>query len=203
MARKKSPEIRKEEIFKAALDSFNAGGYFKTSIENIAHKAGISKGGIYHHFASKKELFIELFHTCADRYFEYLRQTVHVSGDSAENMCEIVRKSDELFQKNREILKFCLEFITLGTRDEEIRGAVTAFYRNRVSIFADMLAEGVRQGIYKDIPVVDTARTLYFLSMGFFLTFFTIHIDFNPVTQHTINMTTILDGIRTTTASNP
>lgn len=196
MTRKKAPEVRKNEIFNAALDCFNARGYFNTSIEDIAHTAGISKGGIYHYFSSKKELFIELFHTCVDRYFEHLRKTVHVNGDAARDLCELVRRSEEVFQKNQDILKFCLEFMTLGTRDETIRTAVSEFYKNRVSIFARMLSDGMTKGIYKDIPLVDTARTLYFLSMGFFLTYFTIRVDFDPMQQHTVNMATILEGIR-------
>jgi hypothetical protein len=32
--------------------------------------------------------------------------------------------------------------------------------------------------------------------MGFFLTYFTVDIDFDPMTQHTINMTTFMEGIK-------
>ena len=61
MAINKAPEQRREEIFEAALSCFNLNGYYQTSIDEIAAQAGISKGGIYHHFKSKKELVIELF----------------------------------------------------------------------------------------------------------------------------------------------
>ena len=37
---------RKEKIFEAALKCFNETGYYKTSIDKIAEKANISKGGI-------------------------------------------------------------------------------------------------------------------------------------------------------------
>ncbi len=198
MTRKKSPEVRKEEIFDAALSCFNQNGYYETSIEDIAAKAGISKGGIYHHFSSKKKLFIDLFHTVADRYFESLKQAVHETSDPAAELQELVKRSEEVFSKHYETLKYCLEFITLGTRDSEIRDEVTGFYRNRVEIFARKLADGVDSNAYREIPVAGVARTLYFLSMGFFLTFFTVTIDFDPMVQHTINMQTIIEGIRKT-----
>jgi len=196
MTRKKAPEIRKEEIFKAALRCFNEHGYFNTCIEDIAKQAGISKGGIYHHFRSKKELFIELFHTVADRYFESLKQAVHSDTDHAIQLQELVRKSEEVFHKHYDILKYCLEFIMLGTRDKEIRNEVTNFYQNRVEIFAQKLSEGVSSGAYKDISVQGVSRILYFLSMGFFMTFFTVNIDFDPLAQHAINMQTIMEGIQ-------
>ena len=76
MTAKKSPELRKEEIFNAALACFNQKGYYETSIDEIAAAAGITKGGLYHHFASKKSLFIELFHTVVNRYFETLKNKI-------------------------------------------------------------------------------------------------------------------------------
>jgi len=196
MTRKKAPEIRKEEIFDAALSCFNQKGYYETSIENIANKAGISKGGIYHHFSSKKELFIALFNTVANRYFESLQQTVHEDSDPAAELQDIVQKYDDVFYQNHDILKYCLEFIMLGTRDAEIRKEVSNFYRSRVNIFSKKLFEGIDTGTYKEVQVDGVARMLYFVSMGFFLTFFTIDNDFDPMAQHKINMQTVLDGIR-------
>jgi len=196
MTRKKAPEIRKEEIFNAALTCFNKKGYYETSIDDIAVHAGISKGGIYHHFSSKKKLFIALFNTVANRYFESLKEAVHENIDPLAELKDLVRKSDEVFYQNYDILKYCLEFIMLGTRDSEIRAEVTGFYRNRLNIFNKKLTEGINSGVYKEISVTDVARTLYFLSMGFFLTFFTVDIDFDPMAQHAINMQTVIDGIR-------
>jgi len=72
MAINKAPEQRREEIFEAALLSFNQNGYYHTSIEQIAAEAGLSKGGIYHHFKSKKDLVIQLFRNRVNQYFECL-----------------------------------------------------------------------------------------------------------------------------------
>jgi AcrR family transcriptional regulator len=196
MTTKKAPELRKEEIFNAALFCFNQKGYYETSIDDIAARAGITKGGIYHHFNSKKTLFIDLFHTVANRYFESLKLKIHQPSNASSHMQDLVKKSNEIFNENMDILKFCFEFMSLATRDNEIRLAVSAFYKNRVAIFAETLAEGVNKGIIKDIPSEAVARSLYFLSMGFFLTYFTVDIDFDPMTQHTINMKTFMEGIK-------
>ncbi|MBN2109060.1 MAG: TetR/AcrR family transcriptional regulator [Deltaproteobacteria bacterium] len=196
MTTKKAPELRKEEIFNAALFCFNQKGYYETSIDDIAARAGITKGGIYHHFNSKKTLFIDLFHTVANRYFESLKLKIHQPSNASSHMQHLVKKSNEIFDENMDILKFCFEFMSLASRDSEIRLAVTDFYKNRVAIFAETLSDGVNRGMFKDIPADAVARSLYFLSMGFFLTYFTVDIDFDPMTQHTINMKTFMEGIK-------
>ncbi len=195
MTAKKHPDLRKEEIFEAALDCFIKKGYYETSIDDIAARAGISKGGIYHHFRSKKRLFIELFQCRINRYFETLKATIKSISDPAERIQEFVAKSEEIFAKNRAILKFSLEFIMLSMRDPDIRKAVTQVYRNRVNLFAGILKQGVATGAFRKLDAPSVARTLYFLSMGFFLTYFTITIDFDVTKQHGINMQTILKGI--------
>lgn len=53
MALRKSREERIDEITQAAIDVFLEKGYENTTMEAIAQKAGVSKGGLYHHFKSK------------------------------------------------------------------------------------------------------------------------------------------------------
>lgn len=48
---------RPEEITAAALESFVERGYAGTRLEDVARRAGISKGTLYLYFANKEELF--------------------------------------------------------------------------------------------------------------------------------------------------
>jgi AcrR family transcriptional regulator len=48
---------RPEEILSAALESFAAKGFAATRIEDVAARAGISKGTLYLYFDGKEELF--------------------------------------------------------------------------------------------------------------------------------------------------
>jgi AcrR family transcriptional regulator len=48
---------RQQRILNAASQLIVRYGYDKTTVEDIAHEAGISKGAIYLHFRSKEELF--------------------------------------------------------------------------------------------------------------------------------------------------
>ena len=51
---------RKFEILDGAMKVFVKKGYANTRIDDIANSVSLSKGAIYHHFNSKKEIFISL-----------------------------------------------------------------------------------------------------------------------------------------------
>ena len=51
-------EARPDEIVDAALDLFVEKGYAATRLEEVAHRAGVSKGTMYLYFDSKESLFL-------------------------------------------------------------------------------------------------------------------------------------------------
>jgi AcrR family transcriptional regulator len=52
----KLAEVRKEELVDCAEALFLSKGYEETTVADIMARAQVSKGGFYHHFASKEEL---------------------------------------------------------------------------------------------------------------------------------------------------
>ena len=57
MARNKHPEQTLEKIVETAAQLFVEKGYEQTSIQDILDVSGLSKGGLYHHFKSKEQIF--------------------------------------------------------------------------------------------------------------------------------------------------
>jgi AcrR family transcriptional regulator len=51
------PGERPTQLIEAALEVFSEHGYNAAKLDEIAHRAGVSKGTIYLYFASKEELF--------------------------------------------------------------------------------------------------------------------------------------------------
>ena len=51
------PEVRTVQILDAALVEFSERGFAATRMEDIARRCGLSKGGLYAHFAGKDEVF--------------------------------------------------------------------------------------------------------------------------------------------------
>jgi len=59
MSKKQPKEARIEAIIDAAVEEFLEKGYNGASVDAIAKRAGISKGGFYHHFPNKEVLLME------------------------------------------------------------------------------------------------------------------------------------------------
>jgi len=55
--RSRRPEARPEELIDAALAVFGERGFRAASLEEVARRAGVSKGTVYLYFASKDDLF--------------------------------------------------------------------------------------------------------------------------------------------------
>ena len=51
---------RREEILRAAANTFGAKGYKNGSLADVAEQVGMTHAGVLHHFGSKEQLLIEV-----------------------------------------------------------------------------------------------------------------------------------------------
>lgn len=54
-------EKTREDLIEAATKRFETHGYAEASINDICEDLGITKGALFHHFKTKKELFLEVW----------------------------------------------------------------------------------------------------------------------------------------------
>src|SRR2546429_6237276 len=51
-------DARREQLMRVGLELFSTNSYDAVSIDEIAARAGISKGLLYHYFPSKREFYV-------------------------------------------------------------------------------------------------------------------------------------------------
>jgi len=187
---------RKEDIFEAAVQSFNKTGYYETSIDTIAAAARISKGGIYYHFKSKKDLFLGLFNYRVNKYFSYLKTYTADIGNPEKRLRVFINKASYIQKENAEFFKFCIEFLSMGVRDTEIRDMMTAFYKESVGTFKSYVEEGITMGIFKPHDAEKTALAIYFLFMGAFFTYFSVNVEYDLIEQHSFQLNNIFETLK-------
>ncbi len=78
---------RRRALLAAALEEFFARGFTAARMEDVARRAGLSKGTLYLYVDSKQELFVELIRTIAMPKVERIEQI----ADSIENSHEAIR----------------------------------------------------------------------------------------------------------------
>ncbi|MCX8044893.1 MAG: TetR/AcrR family transcriptional regulator, partial [Desulfobacterota bacterium] len=187
---------RKERIFEAAVQCFNESGYDNASMESIAQCAGISKGGLYHYFPSKKELFLELFDYKVHNYFDQMKSFLIAGQAPEEKLRILVAKAGEILKQHEDFYRFCLEFLSMGVRDHEIKAVMTRFYKNSIDTFKEIIEEGIARGFFLPVDPVKVARSLYLSVMGAFFTFFSVDVDFDLADQHVFDLDKIILSIK-------
>jgi AcrR family transcriptional regulator len=71
-------EARREQLLAAAFELFVAKAYDEVAVEDVARRAGVSKGLLYHYFPTKKRLYA----ACVRRGAELLLARTETPADS-------------------------------------------------------------------------------------------------------------------------
>ena len=76
-------EDSRADILSAAAACFMERGYAETSIDDVAHALGATKGRIYHHFRSKADLFAAVFRAGMEMNFAAIEPYRALGGPAA------------------------------------------------------------------------------------------------------------------------
>ena len=91
--RARRKEARPGELLEAALALFVEKGYAATRVEEVAARAGVSKGTLFLYFPSKEELFKAVVRENASRHLhDAFREVAGYAGTSAELLHEFIRR---------------------------------------------------------------------------------------------------------------
>ncbi len=118
MARKTKvdAEQTRQDILDAALELFHAKGYSRTTLEEIALSAAVTRGAIYWHFKDKGDLFMglkeEVERSTETRLEDLLLLSVTNLSDMRDNLLRLFLnlEKDARFRRYFELIFFRAEF---------------------------------------------------------------------------------------------
>ena len=88
--RQRRKEARPQELLQAALQLFDQKGFAATRIDEVAQKAGVSKGTLYLYYPSKEDLFKAVVRQNLSSLIEEGQQLAATfEGSSAELLREL------------------------------------------------------------------------------------------------------------------
>jgi AcrR family transcriptional regulator len=86
-ARRRLPATqRRETLIAAASELFAGRGYDRASLDEVAERAGVTKVIVYRHFASKKDLYLQLLSIHRDELLGTLARGMTAEGPLADRV---------------------------------------------------------------------------------------------------------------------
>lgn len=143
------PLEKQHGIIDAALTCFGTIGYKKTSMNDVAAEAGISKAMVFHYFGTKKALYLYLINYCHDLVMNEIEAKFdHALMDFFERIKQATNIKVAVMGKHAAVLSF-LTSVYFET-NEEVRRDITAILAKGEDIRNRIASSGVDESKFKE-----------------------------------------------------
>lgn len=160
MTQHRPQEDRRSDILTAARAVFVERGFLSARVEDVARRARLSKGAVYFHFKSKREILDALV---AEEHAETQRIISTAAADprpAAVKIVAIGKKYLDYIAGLKSPPRFFLLMNEMATRDERLREEVTRIHERFVAQTAALIAEAIAEGSFRDVDPVAAALLL-------------------------------------------
>ena len=178
---------RERRILAAARRLFDRNGYAKTSMEEVAERAGLAVGTLYNYFRSKDDLLLAIMRREADRL---LRLAEGILADPPEDAVVAIAAMADLFVESisaeERMLWRELFAASIGS-PQDLGGRLLELDMQIVAQLSALLEKMRTEGsIATDVDPAETAMTIYGVCIAWALAF---------VTNETISVEAMRSGI--------
>ncbi|KAA0116485.1 TetR/AcrR family transcriptional regulator [Streptococcus sanguinis] len=139
--RKDKSQAMREKILNTATQLFIQKGSEKTSMQDIAQTAGISKGAIYHHFKSKDEIVLAVIRSRQELMEEEMKQWLKATENlTGREQLQAILKSNLESQTARAIDGIVDVY-------EQDAGFILTMMRDNLRIGAPLVSDIIKKGM--------------------------------------------------------
>lgn len=133
---------------------FGRKGYHATTMADLAHATGLTKGGLYCHFKNKEELFNEAVKEVERRFLDPLIEHIsRIQGDAIDKLIGVIKFNGQYGLKHKEVVLFLL------TLSAEVCDVHYSFERSLKQLYdkyrafiSKLIEQGKKEGtIRKDV----------------------------------------------------
>ena len=134
---------RREEILDAAHTLFTTKGFQPTTMEDILRIVGIAKGTLYYHFPSKEQILRALVLRIVGQVEQRAREVADSSAPAVDKLVTIMAAM-RVEAAQTELVE---QFHAPGNAEFHLL-SITAMIEHLTPVLADVVAQGVNEGIF-------------------------------------------------------
>jgi len=149
-SKKRQSEKTISRIQEVAIRFFANKGYHGTSLSDITKAANITKGALYGHFDSKKDLFLSLLSQYRLDFLNPLIEATNATpGHALDKLNGLLRFTSDFLDKNPEQLRMVIIVSAdLLKAEREIEEELQNLYSDYSRLLRHLVEDGQRQGIF-------------------------------------------------------
>ncbi len=177
--RYKKSKASRQQVLDAAIQALAERGFARTSINDIAAAAGMSKGAVHYHFRKKDDLIIAVLERCVRITHERVQAAWDSTGSPTEKIHRALHEMHDRWRQGGPELRVLADLMAQGIHDEKLREPVAAMFKKTRREFIDQLVGSLQElGMRPKVPGHIVPRLLLATLDGL-----VVHDFFDPVSE--------------------
>jgi len=160
MTKHLSETQRRAQILLSARAVFIERGYLAARVQDIAKRAGLSKGAVYFYFSSKRELFMSLVEEEHEMTYSFLDKAQSDPRPAAVKLMDLGQQYLKYFAGLKSPPRFFMMMCELGIRDPEIQAQLQKIHDRFIESITIIINEGIKDGTFRNLDPLAVAQLL-------------------------------------------
>jgi AcrR family transcriptional regulator len=163
---------RREELIKATYYEVAEKGYSAVTLQDIAKRAGVSKGSTLYYFATKEDLFLGALEWMVNQFDIRNGQAIANVEDPVEKVKALIGTIFANAQESRQFFLAYSDFVSIGTRNKRFHDLNAKFYDGCCGHNREVIEAGIKTGVFRQVDVEEASAMMRALVDGLMLQWF-------------------------------
>lgn len=141
-------------------------GFCHLTLQDVADRAGVSKGIILYYFESKEALFLEVLDWLVAKIDRHIRVEVSKATTPKEKIAAYVNAMFVSIEANREFYKVYLDFMSQSMHHDGFRSFNLKFYGECRQLHDQVIGEAIDRSVCRSVPLDESSIVIRSLIDG-------------------------------------
>jgi len=163
---------KRGELIKATYQVVAEKGYSAVTLQDIAERAGVSKGSTLYYFATKEELFLGALEWIIEKVHARIGEAVAAVDHPVEKVKAAIGAIFANAQESRQFFLAYSDFVSLGTRNKRFHDLNARFYHGCCDLDREIIEAGIQAGLFRKLDLDEASSMMRALVDGLMLQWF-------------------------------
>lgn len=163
---------RRQELIRATYLEVAEKGYSAVTLQDIAKRAGVSKGATLYYFATKEDLFLGALEWAVAHHHGRMHAAIEAANGPMGKLQAMLGTVFCSAQEARQFFLAYTDFISIGIRNKRFHDLNAKFYQGCEGHNREIIQAGIQTGIFRPVNVDDACSMIRALIDGLMMQWF-------------------------------